>query len=97
MTRFRWINKERSASCAVKIKGSAYHLYVAVAPDRQGEAIWSVRMGGQWGRLIASGFAPALDPARARAEFYAARWAGNEWGLYFGDPENFAKEPDLAG
>lgn len=97
MTGYRWIAKERSASCDVMIKDSAYHLYLAVAPDRQGEAFWAVRVGGQWGRVIASNFAPSRGHARARAEFYAERWAESEWGLYLGDGNKSADRPHLAG
>ncbi|TCQ07672.1 hypothetical protein C8J34_104133 [Rhizobium sp. PP-F2F-G36] len=97
MTAYRWKTKDGNTSCNVVIKGSRYHLYTAVAPGRQGEAFWAVRLGGEWGQLIAANFAPSLGHARARAEFYAERWAENVWGLYLGDGNNSADRHDLAG
>jgi hypothetical protein len=97
MTVFRWKTKDGNTSCIVLIRGRRFHLYTAVVPGRQGEAVWGVRLGDEWGRLIAANFAPSLGHARARAEFYTERWAKNEWSLYLGDGNNSANRPHLVG
>jgi hypothetical protein len=97
MTAYRWKKRAGSVFCTVVIKGARYYLYAATAPDCQGENFWAVRLEEEFGHVITANFAPSLGHARARAEFYAERWAENVWGVYLGDGNNSADRPNLAG